>query len=211
VTPEEIAEYNRLGKPYDVTTLKKETKLTPDTLVQGKVYYITEGGSVNFWLLKHGTPGYMYKQAYTASQFKLNTANYTYQEATPEQVKHFEACLKAGKYVEPDKVKEVEPWSVGTYVVFLVDIWKYKKGDIDTITITPKDNGGNMALTKDSYVSPIREVQGTIKWFATLPEAEEFAKTLTKTDEIPEYVECIILDSNLCTTKEEVIGNIYNF
>lgn len=48
-TSEEIAEYNRLGKPYDVSVVSKSEYLKPEDLIEGNWY---EGSDYYVWLFK---------------------------------------------------------------------------------------------------------------------------------------------------------------
>jgi hypothetical protein len=239
------------------------------------VYYVTtEDRPTHEWLMRYKNKGFVNLESKTTS---VNNFHYykvdTYTKATPSQIKHYEACMKAGKYVEvlevgkwyqwyqsnevgkwyqwyqsnevgkwyqwyqsnhenthigkclsikegvvkmspwivrkttynkegsfdPSCMKEIielpesevqqylpkdaEEWSEGTYVVALIDraigITACKKGDIYTFiapsSITPV-NGVNpnhvYSCTKNNDKKDI------VKWFATLPEAEEFSKTL---------------------------------
>lgn len=82
-------------------------------------------------------------------------------------------------YNHPDKIKPIEKWSVGSYVVFLKNFGRSNKGDIDLIT---KDvNHGNVVICEKEIATTKDEQY--VKWFATKSEAEEFAKSLVEIKE----------------------------
>jgi len=105
----------------------------------------------------------------------------------------------------PDK-KSIEKWSVGTYVVFLVDYGGHLKGSVTTIredtNLCVKVN--LLFKEEKSYCNLIKNAE--CKWFPTLQEAEEFSKSLqqsiTPVDEIPEYVEWEPQVGDWCYTDE---------
>ena len=81
------------------------------------------------------------------------------------------------------KLKPIEKWSVGSYVVFLRKISNLNVGDIDRIY--KESDGQCVILDKFSALNhKARERDGDVKWFATLQEAEEFSKTLLKSKEM---------------------------
>lgn len=92
--------------------------------------------------------------------------------------------------------KPIEKWTVGSYVVFLEDIGHVKKGHIDIIKGS-LNNFNCVFLEKYLSLDISREKHGVFKWFATKPEAEEFAKTLVESgkEEVKQAVHC--------TTQEE--------
>ncbi len=203
-TPEEIAEYDRLGKPFDVSTLKKKLTLD-DLLEEGKVYCVGEiviRDHKQIYLIKHKSNLFVNIDSKIINKREFTYfPDQTYTTATPEQIKHYEACVIAGEYVEPDSIEKVEPWSVGTYVVIIKEYHSVKIGEVHKI-----------CKNDDSYVDISESVgkgclpfKSSVKWFATKQEAEEFSKTLTETeDNIPEYVECI--EQNYYY---DVLGKIY--
>jgi hypothetical protein len=77
------------------------------------------------------------------------------------------------------RANEVEKWSVGTYVVFLIDYGYNNKGTISKIT----DNSTSIVEVEAPLHSDVNERCNLIKdreckWFPTLKEAEEFSKQL---------------------------------
>lgn len=130
---------------------------------------------------------------FTASERSLNddyigtkytfSSGYTWIPATQEQID----AILPDKHPDKSSQLSVLKWSVGTYVVFCEEIWKYRIGDIDVITGKPNHDGGNMSLERDSAVASSREEKGTFKWFATKQEAEDFAKTLTTVTDMEDF------------------------
>jgi hypothetical protein len=77
------------------------------------------------------------------------------------------------------RANEVEKWSVGTYVVFLIDYGYNNKGTISKIT----DNSTSIVEVEAPLHSDVNErcnltKDRECKWFPTLKEAEEFSKQL---------------------------------
>jgi hypothetical protein len=81
-------------------------------LEEGVVYYVEDK---NFgsreWFVKYGVDGFIddedrYFHTYA---FKHDLEGYIYTKATPAQIKHYEACVKAGKYVEPEGYEDKAP------------------------------------------------------------------------------------------------------
>jgi len=89
----------------------------------------------------------------------------------------WDECLKAASELE-----EVEPWTVGTYVVFLKNYGGSKKGDIDIIRMF---EGIRCFLVKEGIgPNPSKpDISTWVKWFPTLQEAEAFSKELLKEEE----------------------------
>lgn len=77
--------------------------------------------------------------------------------------------------------KPVEKWSVGSYVVFLIDYGYNKIGEVSQIVYN-----GTGGVTVDAYLYHNKNEKCNLfkdtecKWFATLAEAEAFAKTLNE-------------------------------
>lgn len=72
------------------------------------------------------------------------------------------------------KEQEIEPWAVGTYVVFIQHYGNSKKGNIDTIVLNdPKSNLIRCVKEGITTIDPLYT-----KWFATKEEAEKFSKEL---------------------------------
>jgi len=77
----------------------------------------------------------------------------------------------------PDKISTtIKKWDVGSYVVFLKKLGRFDPGHIDVIV--DKFDGYCVGLKGYLSMTISREAVDEVKWFATLPEAEEFAKTL---------------------------------
>ena len=140
----------------------------------------------NQFLFKYGSANFIdvKDKIFTHYIFEHND-DYIYTKANPTQIKHFEACVKAGKYVEPDSIEKVEPWSVGTYVVALKDkaddIKSWYKGGIAEFIST-----SCIKLLMDASIwkcDTEDEERGCVKWFATRKEAEEFSKTLIEVED----------------------------
>jgi hypothetical protein len=97
-TPEEIAEYNRLGKPFDVTTLNNK-------LIEGEYYYHLEARNILIWG-KNGTAPYYFTDYSTG--FSKNGGNFTnqinkYRLATPEEKQWLDACIEQNKFIPKDE------------------------------------------------------------------------------------------------------------
>lgn len=119
-------------------------------------------------------------------------------KATPAQIAHYEACVKAGKYVEPEE--ELEKWSIGTYIVVVrkdagILLSKHTVAKI-------KNSTANCVYVNEDVISKQREDNGSIKWFPTLQEAEEFAKSLEEPVYLDEAIE-VEKEAVHCTTQEE--------
>jgi hypothetical protein len=80
-----------------------------EELEEGVVYYVTTDDKPNReWLMKHKVNGFVDLEDKTTRVFNFTYYKAdTYTKATPAQIKHYEACMKAGKYVE---VLEVGKW-----------------------------------------------------------------------------------------------------
>jgi hypothetical protein len=102
---------------------------------------------------------------------KLNSKIYSFQEW----------CDKFGH--KPDFNKSIEKWSVGSYVVFLVDYGRHPKGSFSKITRN-EDKCVVVELVFEDKKQGCRLYKNTeCEWFPTLKEAEEFAKSLVKPTE----------------------------
>lgn len=92
-----------------------------------------------------------------------------------------EWCEKFGH--KPDFNKSIEKWSVGSYVVFVVDYGGHPKGSFSKITRN-EDNCVVVELVFEDKKQGCRLYKDLeCKWFPTLKEAEEFAKSLVKPTE----------------------------
>jgi len=84
-----------------------------EELEEGVVYYVTTEDLPNRkWLMKHKGNGFVNLEDKNTCVFNFTYYKVdTYTKATPSQIKHYEACMKANKYVEPEKVKlEIGKW-----------------------------------------------------------------------------------------------------
>lgn len=90
-----------------------------------------------------------------------------------------EWCDKFG-HVNPLNEK-IEPWSARTYVVITGEYHSVKIGEIHKINdvIDGLELSVNISESVGAACLPPKS---SVKWFATLKEAEEFSKTLTKTE-----------------------------
>lgn len=166
-TKEEIAEYDRLGKPFDVTTLKSKDEWW-QTLKKGDIIKCIKNTS--------GSPEKEIGQEYVLP--KDSTRSYiTYSLGLSAIHSDFELVRK---------VHEVEKWGVGTYVVFLKDDIqsnKKLKGNIEKIVELRFIAEGKCYVFEyyDGYCNDTQytdKYPNDIKWFATLQEAEEFSRSL---------------------------------
>ena len=138
-TPAEIAEYDKQGRPYDVTTLNTPTGAVCETCM--------------------GTGEVMIGKLYPTGHTEVT-------EICPD-------CNGNGTINT-----SIERWAEGTYVVALENgircIGKCLKGDVFRLY-----GGGYANLLKDkSKLWALAQDETDCKWFATLEEAEAFAKTL---------------------------------
>lgn len=80
--------------------------------------------------------------------------------------------------------KTIEKWSVGSYVVFLQRYGYSKKGTIDVIKEFNYNSSASY-LEKEGVAPGYLdgELNNYLKWFATLPEAEVFSKSLLEPEE----------------------------
>ena len=86
---------------------------------------------------------------------------------------------KWAEIIEPKK--EVEPWAIGTYVVFLKEYGKSSVGDIDKIE-NVRDDKQVATLEKEDISPGPKDSDEYLKWFPTLQEAEAFSKELLKVE-----------------------------
>ena len=123
------------------------------------------------------TIGKIYKTDETSSKdwynFNLNDSF-----PTGSFPKNFKPSTKEA-FDAQNKPKPIEKWSVGSYVVALVDyainIPGFNKGRIGEC------NGDGIHFDNEGWsCSQYSEDKGYVKWFATKSEAEEFAKTLVE-------------------------------
>ena len=109
-------------------------------------------------------------------------------KATPEEKQWLNACIKANKFLTKEEALKsvIEPWSVGSYVVALHDRILHrgsaKPGDLVVGKIYTIIDFGTIPYIIDERGYKInffmKESESGVKWFATLEEAEAFAKTL---------------------------------
>jgi len=101
--------------------------------------------------------------------YKKNSLIYSFQEW----------CDKFG-HINPLNEK-IEPWSVGTYVVITEFYHRVKIGEVHKISDVIDGLDRRVNISKSVGVTCL-PTKSSVKWFATLKEAEEFSKTLTKTE-----------------------------
>jgi hypothetical protein len=147
-----------------------------EELEEGVVYYVTTEDRPNReWLMKHKGNGFVNLEDKNTC---VNNFTYykvdTYTKATPSQIKHYESCMKACKYIEPEEVK-LEEWSEGTYVVIIEDYHSVNIGDVHKIGFNSSKECIDIEKSVGNACFPFKDC---CNWFKTLPEAEEFAKAL---------------------------------
>jgi hypothetical protein len=77
-----------------------------DKLEEGVVYYVTEDNCYQY-LVKYNCDNYIIlTERINSKYFTWGESKQTYTKATPAQIAHYEACVKAGKYVEPESDTE---------------------------------------------------------------------------------------------------------
>ena len=90
----------------------------------------------------------------------------------------FYANGKWAEIIEPKK--EVEPWTVGTYVVFLKKYGGHPKGTVDTIIKRCNSTVVEVSLPYKGNINNLcaLSIDKECKWFPTLQEAEAFSREL---------------------------------
>jgi hypothetical protein len=121
-----------------------------------------------------------HNKEYKAYNVRFDQSGDTWRYANKQEVAEYQRINKPYDVTTLTKIKTIEKWSVGSYVVFCKDFKGHFLGYIDEIT----EKGDDIVILKN-YNSLVlsREKDGEIKWFATRQEAEEFAKILTKVEE----------------------------
>lgn len=97
---------------------------------------------------------------------------------------------------------KIEPWSAGTYVVFIKNYGNSCPGDIDKIL---RGTGRGVYCEKEMTTTTNSRYT---KWFATKEEAEKFSKALLTTKEIPTFIE--YEQSHFRDRIEEITRNIWH-
>jgi hypothetical protein len=102
--------------------------------------------------------------------------HFSYEEVTVEELKQLYYSTST-----------IEKWSIGSYIV--ITDKPTHAGIIEDLHAVCEilNNSGNCISTKNDALAISREEQGQIKWFATKQEAEDFAKTLTKTTNMEDF------------------------
>jgi hypothetical protein len=115
------------------------------------------------------------------SKAAITEPTFTLRGNNPKLIQNHGDCLvyDNGKWAEIIKPKVVEPWTTGTYVVFLKKYGGSKKGDIDIIR---RFEGIRCFLVKEGIgPTPSKpDISTWVKWFPTLQEAEAFSRELLK-------------------------------
>jgi hypothetical protein len=179
---EEIEEYDRLGRPFDINTLKKVKEEVE--FVVGKWYKYVN------WYIKLGEV--TSNGAFIASETINPEGRYTNQRGldfrcgNANKEKLLVTNLAEIQQYLPERhidrfdtavSKPVEKWSVGTYVLMLVNnplACNYKKGEIVEII---KITSGQVMFENRTTLCKSHEEKGFIKWFATKEEAEMYLNT----------------------------------
>lgn len=173
-TPEEIAEYERIGKPYDVTTLHKQPNF-----VVGKWY------KYNNWYIKysHENKGTFISSEEISPSKVHEYCKSPFGECDSKKIEltdltEIQQYLPEG---HPDKIKpmknKVKEWSEGTYVVITGQYHSTKIGEVHKLDDYQCEISVNISKSVGISCLPYKSV---CKWFATKEEADEFAKTLIK-------------------------------
>lgn len=112
-TKEEIGEYDRLGKPYDVTTLKTNYIL-PKDLIKGN-YYVNTWPQGHDYLIKFKkltNENYFYayetikESKIFVSDFNNNIGISTFRNATQDEIDWLDACMKVNKFISLEESKK---------------------------------------------------------------------------------------------------------
>ncbi len=108
---EDVDEYS-INELREIIAKHKEHQLE-----EGVVYYVEDLNDPDWsWLAMHNVAyvNIHQKRLSTAGESWLSEFNtkdrYKFTKATPAQIKHYEACVKAGKYVEPEEEFIVGKW-----------------------------------------------------------------------------------------------------
>jgi hypothetical protein len=178
-----------------------------EELEEGVVYYVTTEDHPNReCLMKYKNNGFVDLEDKTTCVFNFTYYKAdTYTKATPAQIKHYEACMKAGKYVEPEEVK-LEEWGEGTYVVIIDNYHSVDIGDVHKIGFNIFKDCIDIEESVGKTCFPNKDC---CKWFATKQEAEEFAKTLKEpiVYEPPTEAQQYIVGCDPATGSSMVISN----
>jgi hypothetical protein len=128
-----------------------------EKLEDGVVYYATDSRDGHEWILVNNVSYvHLTKSRYGThgTSFDENK-EYTYTKATPAQIAHYEACVKAGKYVEPESVSKFKKWRVDNYIV-----------------VTKKDSG--MLLSEaEEFAKTVKEPAKSERYLATMKFFEQ--------------------------------------
>jgi len=167
------------GKWAEIVSQESEKPETTQ-LIQGKWYVCTS----DYWqetsiakYVKHDEYAFQFSEAYITKDEEYGEDSWGMPDLKSLREASYEELCDFLPSDHPDNPLCIKKWSEGTYVVFCKDFWSYKKADVDIITKAPHGYG-NMSLSKCGTIASQRELEGTLRWFATKEEAEEFAKTL---------------------------------
>ena len=122
-----------------------------EELEEGVVYYVTTEDLPNReWLMKHKVNGFVNLEDKNTCVFNFTYYKVdTYTKATPSQIKHYEACIKAGKYVEVLEVGKWYQWYQSNHTN--THIGKCLSIDKDTVRMSPWILGKTYYNLKGSF------------------------------------------------------------
>jgi hypothetical protein len=155
----------------------------PETKVESKEV-IPEYVECIFGYEGQFTKGKIYKLTPTKSIYQYEVENCDNGLRNAWMKQHFKPSTKEA-FDTQNKPKSIEKWSVGSYIVFLQDEVLTRSGRVTKGKPYVLTESGICPYFKDDNINQINfnsnasESYG-LKWFATLHEAEEFAKTLVE-------------------------------
>ena len=161
------------------------------------------------WCIKHSKEvGQWFDNFYYPDgDIVYQDTNYKYLHYPKAQSAMYNSILNGYTEITFDQFKKyvlkesIEKWSVGSYVVFLCDYGGHLKGTVDKIIANNNERNIKVSLPYNRVDHCNLDKDSESKWFATLQEAEEFAKTLV--GPVKEEVKQPLKQAVHCTTQEE--------
>jgi hypothetical protein len=118
-TKAEIQEYNRLGKPYDISSLKQSINI--NKLEIGKYYYVEWNGGINYIFLYNGTSR---DSCISITDLKFHRNNCDFDNssnqkflrlANQEEIQWLDECIRLDRFVPKDQVKQLTTYIKGNW------------------------------------------------------------------------------------------------
>jgi len=199
-TPEEAAEYERIGKPYDVTTLQKKKASIPEYVEC--VSYFGERFAGKIYNTKIDTPEKNTSRSW--EQILIENNRLEDSSFKPSTKEAYEAQFVSNSTV-------IKEWSEGTYAVGVKGNFGVYEGSTNPISVgriftVREDLGKDSISTKESSYWVYKE---NLRWFATYLEALDFSKEL-KASPVPKEFDYPVMpvDAYPSIKKETFIDNV---